>query len=248
MTEIDIILKRLKEDLKSNAPKLTPQQIQRRNKILNSEDPKFQAYGLKISEIEKIVKDVKSDLSCTFEEAVKVFQQLMPSHIHEEKFAGIFFLNLFKKFFNKEIIQIFHDSFIKYCDSWSICDSTMIRVVGPYLGKKGNQELAFETIESWSNSENMWIRRASMVILLKIIMIRKEFNSSYIFNLINKALQSHEDYIQKVIGWLLKTCLRYDEKGIIEYLEKNKKRLPRLILRYASEKLPKDIRRRILQK
>ena len=61
-------------------------------------------------------------------------------------------------------------------------------------------------------------------------------------------LPDKEDYIQKGIGWLLKVCSQYDQEVIIKYLEKNKKDLSRLILRYASEKLPKVIRARILQK
>ena len=61
-------------------------------------------------------------------------------------------------------------------------------------------------------------------------------------------LQFPEDYIQKGIGWLLKTCTMYDPDVIINYLEKNKKHLPRLILRYATEKLPKEERARILKK
>ena len=50
---------------------------------------------------------------------------------------------------------------------------------------------------------------------------------------------SEAKYIEKGIGWLLKTCSKYKPEVIIEYLSKNKKKLSRLILRYASEKLPK---------
>ena len=94
----------------------------------------------------------------------------------------------------------------------------------------------------------MWIRRASMVILLKIVMLNKEFNGAYVFELVEKMLKYSDDYIQKGVGWLLKTCSNYDPDAIVNYLEKNKKRLSRLILRYASEKLPKETRTRILQK
>ena len=58
----------------------------------------------------------------------------------------------------------------------------------------------------------------------------------------------NEDYILKGVGWLLKTYTRYQPEVIIEYLNKNKKRLPRLILRYASEKLSKETRTELLKK
>jgi len=56
------------------------------------------------------------------------------------------------------------------------------------------------------------------------------------------------NYIEKGIGWLLKTCSKYKPDLIMNYLIKNKERLSRLILRYASEKLPKDKRAFVLKK
>ena len=81
-------------------------------------------------------------------------------------------------------------------------------------------------------------------------MLNKDFyvSKSYVFNLVEKMLQSNEDYIQKSIGWLLKTCSNYNQEDIVDYLKKNKKRMHRLILRYASEKLPKNVRSDLLKK
>ena len=90
-----------------------------------------------------------------------------------------------------------------------------------------------------------------MVILLKLIILKKDYfiSEKFMFDLIEKMLRyDYEDYILKGIGWLLKTCSKYKPENIINYLNKNKKRLPRLILRYASEKLPKPIRTEILRK
>ena len=87
-----------------------------------------------------------------------------------------------------------------------------------------------------------------MVVLLKIVMIHKEFDDVYVFKLVNKIYKSHEVYIQKGIGWLLKTCSKYNPESIFKYLMNNKEKLSRLILRYASEKLPPEKRTEILQK
>ena len=244
------IISEIKNTLENTAPTLTKDQIERRDKIINSDNPNSKGYGHKIAEIEKIVKNIKNKYQSLYKDAVEVFKNLVSSDIHEEKFAAVFFLNLFKKDFNTNTINLFHDEFKKYCDCWAICDSTMIRVVGPFLSKKGNEDLAKETIDNWSISEDMWIRRASMVILLKIIMLRKDFfiSESYMFDLVEKMLLYDEDYILKGVGWLLKTYSKYKPEAIIEYLKKNNKRLPRLVLRYASEKLPKGTRANLLKK
>ena len=105
------------------------------------------------------------------------------------------------------------------------------------------------SLNDWSESNNLWIKRASMVILLKITMMRKDFDVDYVFELVEKMLKYSEAiYIEKGIGWLLKTCSKYKPEVIADYLLANKITLSRLILRYASEKLPKENRAEILNK
>ena len=234
--------------MKNTAPKLTPEQIVRRNKILNSNNPNFFGYGHKLSDIEKTIRTIYKKYQCSYKDALTICKNLVSSNIHEEKFAGIFFLNRFKTNFNQATINLFEHQLSEYCDTWAFCDSFCIRVIGPYLGKKNNQHLVVKTIDMWSNSENLWVRRASMVILLKIVMIKKEFNEDYVFALVEKMLKYNEDYIQKGIGWLLKTYSKVNPDSIFNYLMANKGRLPRLILRYGSEKLPNEKRKQILKK
>ncbi len=219
-----------------------------RKKIINSSNPNFFGYGHKLSEIEKIIRTIYNKYQCSYEEALMICKNLLKSNVHEEKFAGIFFLNRFKNSFDQVTIDLFENQLSKYCDTWAFCDSFCIRVIGPFLGKRNNQQLAEKTIHRWSNSEDLWVRRASMVILLKIIMIKKEFDQDYVFQLVEKMLKYPNNYIQKGIGWLLKTCSKYKPDSIYKYLLNNKERLPRLILRYASEKLPKEMKITLLSK
>ncbi len=237
----------MKRALKATAPNLTPEQLIRRKKILNSSDPSFEQYGHKMSELEKLAKNIFNQYQSDYETAVIVFENLISSHIHEEKFLGILYLNQFKKSFTPETVFLFQRSLTDYCDCWAICDSTIIKVVGPYLGKKGNDTLAYKTIEVWSHSENLWIRRASMVILLKFVLIKKTVEKDFLFKLVHEMLRHDDEYIQKGIGWLLKTCSRHEPELIFNYLKENKDHLPRLILRYASEKLTKEERKVLLE-
>ncbi len=248
MTISDIITSIIKDNLKKTAPSLTNDQIRRRDRVLNSDNPNFIGYGHTLSEIEKIVRLIHKDYPCSYEEAITVFKNLVSSNVHEEKFAGIFFLNRFKNSFNDDTIDMLEQQISKHCDTWAFCDSSCIRVIAPFLGKKTNQKLAKKTIEKWSNSENLWIRRASLVISLKIVMIKKEFDETHVFDFVEKMITIPEDYIQKAIGWLLKTCSKFNLESIFNYLMKNKMKLPRLILRYASEKLSQEKREQVLKK
>ena len=248
---IEIILNEINKKIEQNIPELTKDQKIRMYKIINSDNPDFQIYGLKMKKKELIGREIFKEYQCSYRDAIEVFKILIRSNNEDEQFIGLLFLNNYKKQFNEEIINIFHHEYSQYCSTWSLCDSTCVKVLGPYLNKKGNEKLAKITIEHWSNSKNIWIRRASMVLLLKIIMLRKDFfiSKEFMFILVEKMLQyTNEDYILKGIGWLLKTCSNYKPDIIIEYLKQNKQRLPRLVLRYAIEKLPDEIRVEILKK
>ncbi len=236
------ITREIIEELKKTAPRLSVDQTIRRNKILNSDNPNFIGYGHKISDIEKMTKAIYFKFQCNYKDSIEVFKSLVKSNVHEEKFAAIFFLNCFKVHFDQDILNIFEYTFSNYCDTWAFCDTSCIRVLGPFLGKKNNQSLAELIIDTWAKSEYLWVKRASIVILLKIIMIKKEFNDDYVYNFVETMLKHKENYIQKGIGWLLKTCSRYEPDSILKYLMKNKVKLTRLVLRYGSEKLPKEKR------
>ncbi len=247
MTE-DVIVE-IKNLLVEKTPRLTPEKKSMMYKIINPDISNYVKYGVKVVEIENIVKNVYNKFICTYQDAIEIFKTLTQSNVEEEKFVAFLFLNRFKKNFNEGTIDLFREEYTKHCHTWSHCDSTCVRVIGPFLGKQGNEELAKKTIDEWSNSDNIWIKRASMVILLKITMIRKDFDEDYVFDLVEKMLNySEANYIEKGIGWLLKTCSKYKPEVIIDYLSKNKENLSRLILRYASEKLPKEKRAEILNK
>jgi len=245
---IDLIINEIKNHLKDNAPPLTKEQKSRMYKIINSDNPNFVGYGNKHSDIEKFVREIHNKFNLAYDGASKIFKSLIKSQIHDEKIAGIFLLNRFKKDFNEKTVDMILEMIPKNFDSWAITDTTMIRVVGPFLGKIGNEKLAKIVINNWSDSNNVWVKRASLVILLKTVMIKKEFNKEYVFGFVEKMLKYPEDYIQKGVGWLLKTCSNYKPEIIFNYLMKNKERLSRLILRYASEKLSKEKRVSILKK
>jgi 3-methyladenine DNA glycosylase AlkD len=245
---IDSIVKEISSLLVKNTPKLSEDQKDRMYKILNPDISDYIIYGIRMPEIEKIVKSVHGKFNCSYDDAVEVFKKLTRINVEEQKFAGFFFLNRFKKYFNEKIIDIVRDEYTKNCHTWSHCDSTCVRLLGPFLGKKGNESLAIKTINDWSESNNLWIKRASMVILLKITMMRKDFDKDYVFELVEKMSKySKANYIEKGIGWLLKTCSKYKQEVIVDYLTRNKTNLTRLILRYASEKMPSEIRAEILK-
>ena len=57
MTRTKTIVEEIKKRLKDSDPHLTEEQIARRNKILNSDNPNFKGYGHKMAELEKLARE-----------------------------------------------------------------------------------------------------------------------------------------------------------------------------------------------
>ena len=131
---IDLIINEIKNHLKDNALPLTKEQKSRMYKIINSDNPNFVGYGNKHSDIEKFVREIHNKFNLAYDGASKIFKSLIKSQIHDEKIAGIFLLNRFKKDFNEKTVDMILETIPKNFDSWAITDTTMIRVVGPFLG------------------------------------------------------------------------------------------------------------------
>ena len=244
---IEKILNEIKARLSDLAPQLTEEKKNRMFKIINPDISEYEILGVKTADNEKLVREIVEKYYPSYENARKIFQILAKTNIEDYKFAAFLFLNRYKKDFNEKTPEFFRSEYFSYCHTWSSCDSCCVRVLGPFLAK--NPEVAQKTIDSWSQDRNQWIKRASLVLHLKVIMVLKEFNEDYVFQKIEQMLQfSSEPYIEKAIGWLLKTCSKYEPDLIFNYLMDNKEKLSRLILRYSSEKLPKEKRQKILMK
>lgn len=69
------------------------------------------------------------------------------------------------------------------------------------------------------------------------------------FKIADKFLEHRHDLIQKATGWMLREIgKRGGEKELKIFLENNKKRMPRTMLRYAIERFPEDERKYFMAK
>jgi 3-methyladenine DNA glycosylase AlkD len=97
-----------------------------------------------------------------------------------------------------------------------------------------------ERLLSWTGSENRWRRRAAAVSLVPIA--RKGEMLEEAFRIADRLMTDEDDMVQKGVGWLLKEASREHPDEVREYLLRWREEVSALMLRYASEKLPKDKR------
>jgi 3-methyladenine DNA glycosylase AlkD len=125
--------------------------------------------------------------------------------------------------------------------NWATTDTICGMLVGPLL--LAHPELA-PRVAGWRRDRNMWVRRASVVGLLKLVGRGRALDLAY-----RVARDLHgdpEDLIQKAVGWMLREAGKSDPGRLERYLLKEGPRIPRTTVRYAIERVPPAKRRALL--
>ncbi len=63
-----------------------------------------------------------------------------------------------------------------------------------------------------------------------------------VFRIANRLMEDRDDMVQKGVGWLLKEASKVHPHEVHDYLVKWRPNTTGLVLRYASEKLPPEMR------
>jgi 3-methyladenine DNA glycosylase AlkD len=187
--------------------------------------------GVRVPDNRKVCKEYKNL-------ALDEVQKLLESKIHEHRLAGVYILCYKCKKANEQEKQKIYDLYMQelangQINNWDIVDMSCITIVGDYLiGKKR------DILYHLAKSKKLWERRVSIISTAAFIRV-DDFSTT--LDIADILLHDEHDLIQKAVGWMLREVgKKIDENILTDYLEKTAATMPRTMLRYACEKLPKD--------
>ena len=125
--------------------------------------------------------------------------------------------------------------------NWATTDAICGSLLGPLLAR---HPALIPQMRAWSRSRNMWVRRASMVSLIRPIHEGLALDLAY-----DNARRLHaddHDLIQKAVGWVLREAGKMNATRLERYLRAHGPWIPRTTLRYAIERFPAARRRTLL--
>lgn len=145
--------------------------------------------------------------------------------------------------YTEDIFPIFERWLKEFVNGWGNCDDFCTHSFGELLRK--NKHL-FEKTINWTNHPDFWVRRGAAVI--QIHPIRKnDYEGLDPFLISDKLMNDEHHLVLKGYGWLLKILSQKDQNSVYKYIQKNKKTMPRIALRYAIEKFDEDKRRELMK-
>lgn len=169
--------------------------------------------------------------------------KLLKHQIHEVRFAGLEILVYqFEHVDEPERRKIF-DFYLRHTrwiNNWDLVDTSAPYIVGAYLVGKSPAILYV-----LAKSKNLWERRIAIVATYALIKSGRYDSTMRIAEIL---LNDQHDLIHKATGWMLREVGKKNSAVLYAFLDKFSTKMPRTMLRYALERVPKSVRTVYLKK
>jgi 3-methyladenine DNA glycosylase AlkD len=199
----------------------------------------IETYGLSAPDVKEIASRHHADIRGDLETAIEVADSLIKSRNLDEASVGIRLMQRMARYLDTGHFPLL-DGWVDHLTNWANTDGLSTWVISPLV--KRDPRLV-ERLIVWTSSEDRWRRRAAAVSLVPTARAGEMLEET--FTIADRLMEDDDDMVQKGVGWLLKEASKKSSEEVRSYLLDWRDRTSALVLRYASEKLPKD--RRVLK-
>lgn len=201
-------------------------------------------YGVKTAIVSRIAKDFFNEVKNKNKtEIFNLCGELWQSGYMEESFIACNWSYYIHKDYEPADFKIFARWVNNYVSNWASCDTLCNHTIGTFIEM---YPAYLADLKKWTKSKNRWTRRATAVSL--IVPARQGKFLKDVFAVADMLLTDEDDLVQKGYGWLLKVASQPHQEEVYKYVMTNKSQMPRTALRYAIEKMPKELKVKAMAK
>jgi 3-methyladenine DNA glycosylase AlkD len=166
---------------------------------------------------------------------------LLASPVNEHRFVALEML--VRKYetggaVERERIARFYIRNLRFVDHWVLVDTSAPYILGDHLLKR-RRTLLFEL----ASSRQLFKRRTAIVATAAFI---RAHDFADTLRIAERLLHDKHELIHRAVGWMLREVGKRSRAVAERFLQQHHRVMPRLMLRYAVEFLPKASRRRYL--
>ncbi len=188
-------------------------------------------YGVNSPTRRQIFKEVKKNFKIQAqEEYQKIILELWEGKSREEMYFALDVAENYKNFITLEAFPLF-EKLVFTATNWDTLDWICSKLISPLILKNRDLE---KILEVWSESENLWVRRASILAHLKH---REGTNTEFLSKIIFKLAHEKEFFIRKAIGWILREYSYSNPNWVIEFVKNHEEILSGLSKREALKRI-----------
>ncbi len=179
----------------------------------------------------KLVKTLPKD------EIFTLCEELFQTGSFEESIIACNWAESQNKLFKPSDFKTFERWINTYITNWATCDTFCNHTMGAFIE---NYPTYLHNLKRMTKSPNRWMRRAAAVSL--IVPARKGLFVADILDIAELLLTDPDDMVQKGYGWMLKVAADKHQQVILNFVVARRAIMPRTALRYAIEKMPKELK------
>jgi len=179
-----------------------------------------------VPDVRKVAKKYFLDAS------LKDIEQLLKSQFHEDRLAGLIILTYKMEKAGIGEQKKIVDFYIKHLDrvnNWDLVDLSCYKILGMYLLTHPR-----DILYKLARKNHLWSQRVAIVSTYAFIR-QNQFADT--IRLAKMFLSHKHDLMHKATGWMLREVGKRDEKVLRGFLDKYSSKMPRVMFRYAVERL-----------
>lgn len=180
----------------------------------------------------------------TVADAMTLADQLIADPYLEMKSIGIEVVARYKRDFTPSLLPRWKRWLARnHSANWATTDAICGLLIGPLLVTY--PELVSQ-LRTWARHPNLWVRRASIVSLIKPI-AKSGAAIDVAYDVATILHPDAHDLIHKAVGWTLREAGKVDAPRLERYLRTNGPSIPRTTVRYAIERFAPAKRAQLLR-
>ncbi len=210
----------------------------------NEPDPRYNSYGVRADGKKRVIKKHRAAIrTLSVDEKLALAYKLINSRYGEQQSVGLFILEPMATYFTPDKLDEL-DSLVRCLHGWSKIDAFTGSLLRDVL--LAQPDAFIKLVESWNRDEDMWLRRASVVLFTRKIARSGAFNTVGLA-MCDNLIFDQENLVQKGVGWALKDMLRSDKARIVAYVKALRTRgVSSVITLYAIRELKGEERAEVL--
>lgn len=201
-------------------------------------------YGVKNAAVHKIARErYKSIKEKSKKEIFNLCEELWKSGYMEESLIACDWSYFIRKSFVPADFKTLEKWVENFVGNWASCDTLCNHTIGAFIEMYPE---FLSNLKKLAKSKNRWMRRASAVTL--IVPAKRGKFLDDILMIADILLLDKDDMVQKGYGWMLKSASHAHRREIFDYVMSKKNIMPRTALRYAIEKMPKELKKKAMER
>ncbi|MBW6440554.1 DNA alkylation repair protein [Patescibacteria group bacterium] len=233
-----VIITKIKRELKDNIDK------EYKNNSSKFSKEKLKLYGVQVPIVRNISKIYFSEIkTMKKKEIISLCDEMLESGYIEESIIAFDWMFRIKNQCDGRDFKLFDFWIDKYVLNWIKCDDLCTHALGHFIFQFPE---FLPEIEKWAKSKNRWKRRSSAVCLIYSLRKKKYLKNS--FAIADILLEDTDNLVQKGYGWMLKEASKFYLNEVFNFINMNKEIMPRTALRYAIEKMPREMKIKLMIK